>query len=53
MSLREVNLHSTYDTYAMIADCFKALTWVATIVAGYLVLEWVNDNNDDDPECPA
>jgi hypothetical protein len=38
-------LHSIYD---LIHAVFQALTWVAIIVAGYLILEAVND--DDEPD---
>lgn len=53
---KEASLPSIYDylTHAEVIDLIKrtteAMTWVAIIVCAYLILEWVNDNNDNDPD---
>ena len=51
ITLMEASLRWTSDPVIMkaIADCFTYLTWVAVIVAAYLILEAVN-RNDDDPD---
>lgn len=44
----EDNLLSTSDTIKLIENIFQPLTWAAVIVTAYLILDWINDDNDPD-----
>jgi LPS O-antigen subunit length determinant protein (WzzB/FepE family) len=45
----EANLPSTFDIYRLIEQMFTAMTWVAIIVCSFLILSYLN-GNDDDPD---
>ena len=51
ISLLTASLGWTYKPLLMqaLSDSIAAATWVVVIVAGYLILEAVN-RNDDDPD---
>lgn len=42
---RRISMSSIYDLIDRICD---AMTWVAVIVAGYILLDWFHDDNDPD-----